>query len=177
VVLDRPQAPDPYDLLPKVGSFTVTSPDDAGGDRLDEPFVLAGGNTSPALAWSGQPDGTRGFAVTLFDPDAPTPSGFWHWAVAGLDATVTALPRGAGAAGGAGLPAGAFMLRNDYGDAAYAGAAPPPGDQEHRYYLVVHAIDVDRLDLDASVTPAVLSFHLAFHTLARAVVVPTYRLE
>jgi Raf kinase inhibitor-like YbhB/YbcL family protein len=177
VTLDRPQAPDPYELLPRVGSFTVTSDDVAGGERLAPEFVAAGGNTSPHLSWSGYPEATRGFVVTVFDPDAPTPSGFWHWAVVGLDAGTTSLPRGAGAEGGVGLPAGAFMLSNDVGQRAYLGAAPPKGDMVHRYYIVVHALDTEKLDVDENASPTVLSFNLAFHTLARAIITPTYQQE
>jgi Raf kinase inhibitor-like YbhB/YbcL family protein len=174
-MLDRPQTPDPYPLLPAAGTFVVTSDDVADGRPLAEEFVAAGGNTSPQLSWSGFPEATRGFVVTTFDPDAPTPSGFWHWVVVGLGAGTTSLPRGAGAEGGAGLPAGAFMVRNDGGSTAYLGAAPPAGDQVHRYFFVVHAIDVEKLDVDDSATPAVVSFNLAFHTLARAIVTPTYQ--
>ena len=174
-MLDRPQTPDPYPLLPAAGTFTVTSADVTDGAPLPQEFVMSGGNVSPQLSWSGQPAGTRGFVVTMFDPDAPTPSGFWHWVVVGLDARTTSLPRGAGAEGGAGLPAGAFMVRNDVGVAAYAGAAPPPGDQVHRYFLVVHAIDTEKLDVDENASPAVVSFNLAFHTLARAIITPTYQ--
>lgn len=174
MALDRPIAPDPYQLLPRVGSFALSSDDITGGERLAEEFTFAGGNTSPHLAWSGFPEGTRGFVVTCFDPDAPVPSGFWHWVLAGLTPGTTTLPRGAGAEGDAGLPAGAFHLRNDFGSAAYGGAAPPPGDRRHRYFFVVHAIDVDRLDIDASTTPAAVGFNLAFHTMARAVLTPVY---
>lgn len=172
--LERPVAPDPYLLLPPVPAFTVTSQDVADGEPLAQDFVAAGGNASPQLSWSGFPAQTQGFVVTMFDPDAPTPSGFWHWVVVGLDAGTTSLPRGAGAEGGAGLPPGAFMVRNDVGVKAYGGAAPPAGDQVHRYFLVVHAIDVPALDVDEDATPAVVSFNLAFHTLARAVITPTY---
>lgn len=172
--LDRPQAPDPYSLLPAVGSFTVTSEDVADGARLADDFVYSGGNQSPQLSWSGFPEATQGFVVTVFDPDAPTPCGFWHWLALGLDASTTSLPRGAGADGNAGLPAGAFHVRNDFGQKAYSGAAPPPGDQPHRYFTVVHAIDVPKLDVDENVTPAVVSFNLVFHTLARAIITPVY---
>jgi Raf kinase inhibitor-like YbhB/YbcL family protein len=174
VTLERPQAPDPYTLLPKVGSFTVTSEDVADGERLAEIFTHAGGDTSPQLSWSGQPAGTQGFVVTMFDPDAPTPCGFWHWLVLGLGPETTSLPRGAGAEGNGGLPSGAFQARNDFGGKAYLGAAPPAGDMVHRYFTAVHAIDVPRLEVDDNATPAVVSFNLVFHTLARAIITPVY---
>ncbi|WP_018681992.1 YbhB/YbcL family Raf kinase inhibitor-like protein [Actinokineospora enzanensis] len=174
--LDRPVAPDPYELLPRVGTFTVTSPDVRDGERLDPEYVhdSAGGrNTSPALAWSGAPEGTRSYVVTCFDPDAPTPSGFWHWVAVDIPADVTDLPAGAGADDDS-LPGAAYHVRSDYGPRAYGGAAPPQGDHDHRYYFVVHAVDVEHLDINADVSPAVVGFNLAFHTLARAIVTPTY---
>jgi len=176
---DRPIPPDPYDFLPAVPSFTVTSTDCGPGEVLPIPHVsgvmgAGGDDRSPQLSWSGFPDGTRGFAVTVLDPDAPTASGFWHWAVANLPATVTELPSGAGARDGAGLPDGALQLRNDAGFAGYVGAAPPAGHGTHRYFIVVHAVDTERLDVDADTTPAVLGFNLFFHTLARATMVVTY---
>jgi Raf kinase inhibitor-like YbhB/YbcL family protein len=174
VSLDRPVTPDPYPLLPRAGSFHVRSDDMSDGVPLADDFAFAGGNTSPHLTWSDFPENTRGFVVTCFDPDAPIPSGFWHWVLVGLTPQTTALPRGAGAEGGGALPAGAFHIRNDFGAAAYGGAAPPPGDRPHRYFFVVHAIDVDQLDITATTTPAAVGFNLAFHTLARAIVTPVY---
>ncbi len=171
--LERAVAPDPYDILPEVPSFTLTSTDVRDGEPLDETFVhdsAGGADFSPQLAWSGFPDGTRGFVVTCLDPDAPTGSGFWHWVLVNLPASVTGLPRGATE-----LPEGAFCVRNDFGDAAYGGAAPPPGDRPHRYVFTVHAIDVDRLDVTPDASPAAVGFNLAFHTLARASLRPTYQ--
>lgn len=174
MTLERPLAPDPYELLPHVASFTLTSKDVTDGIHLDEVHAFSGNNRSPQLSWNGFPEQTHGFVVTCFDPDAPTPSGFWHWLVLGLDADITSLPRGAGADGDTALPPGAFHVRNDFGARAYGGAAPPPGDRPHRYYFVVHAIDVDKLDVDSSATPAAVAFNLAFHTLARAIITPVY---
>ncbi|MEY9210901.1 YbhB/YbcL family Raf kinase inhibitor-like protein [Thermobifida halotolerans] len=171
--------PSPYDFLPQVSAFTVTSSDVSDGQPLAKPQVSgimgAGGeDVSPHLAWSGFPEGTRSFAVTCFDPDAPTASGFWHWAVCDIPVGVTELAAGAGDEGGAGLPPGAVMLRSDAGVKRYVGAAPPSGHGPHRYFFVVHAVDVESLGLDDSTAPAVLGFNLFFHTLGRGMIVPTY---
>ncbi|MGH3879440.1 MAG: YbhB/YbcL family Raf kinase inhibitor-like protein [Actinophytocola sp.] len=175
--LERPVAPDPYELLPAVGSFTVTSTDVSGGEQLPASAVhdSAGGqNVSPQLSWSGFPEGTRSFVVTCFDPDAPIPGGFWHWIAVNLPASTTELAAGAGA-DDASLPGDGFHVRNDMSAPAFAGAAPPQGDQPHRYYFVVHAVDVDALEVDENASAAVVSFNLAFHTLARAIITPTFR--
>ena len=172
--LDRPVTPDPYELLPAVASFTVTSDDVTDGQPLSDDQVADQGNRSPQLSWTGAPAGTRSFTVTCFDPDAPTPSGFWHWALVDLPADTTSLEAGAGAPG-AELPGDAFMLRNDGGQAGFMGAAPPPGDQPHRYFFVVHAVGEDTLGIDADASNAVMSFNLVFKTLGRAIVRGTYQ--
>ncbi len=173
--LDRPVTPDPYNLLPPVPAFSVTSSDVTDGQPLDQAQVHADGNTSPQLGWSGAPEGTKSYVVTCFDPDAPIVSGFWHWVVCDIPADVTSLDTGAGALGDAKLPAGAFHVRNDGGSLDFMGAAPPQGDQVHRYYFVVHAVSEESLGVDASASPAVVGFNLAFKTLGRAILVGTYQ--
>ncbi len=173
MALDRPVTPNPYELLPVVASFAVTSTDVTDGAPLDDAQVAAAGDTSPQLSWDAV-DGARSYTVTCFDPDAPTPSGFWHWVLVDLPADVTSLEAGAGAEG-ASLPGSAFMCRNDPGRFAFTGAAPPPGDQVHRYFFVVHAVTEPALGVDADASPAVVSFNLAFKTAARAILHGTYQ--
>jgi Raf kinase inhibitor-like YbhB/YbcL family protein len=174
---DRP--PLPYDYLPPVPSFELRSDDIAHNEMLSENqvfngFGMTGKNLSPSLSWSGFPAETQSFSVTCFDPDAPTGSGFWHWVLVNIPASVASLPTGAGNPDGPGLPPGAFHLRNDYGLAEFGGAAPPAGDEPHRYVFAVHAVDVPALELGPDATPAVAGFNLRFHALARAVLIPVY---
>jgi Raf kinase inhibitor-like YbhB/YbcL family protein len=173
--LERPIAPDPYELLPKVPSFTLESTDIKSNAPIEEDHAYAGGNRSPQLSWRGAPAGTKSYAVTCFDPDAPTPSGFWHWVVVDVPGSISSFPAGAGSKGGPGLPSGAFHCRNDYGSADYGGPAPPKGDRPHRYYFAVHALDVERLGVDASSSPAAVSFTMLGHILARGLLVGTYQ--
>ena len=175
--LDRPVSPDPYSLLPAVPALEVSSTSIQHNGRLPKKHAfngggLAGGNISPQLSWSGAPKGTKGYAVTCFDPDAPTPSGFWHWFLVSIPADVTSLDAGAGAAGKA--PKGAFHVVNDFGDKEYDGAAPPAGDRDHRYLFAVHALDTDDLGLDDTASAAATACRMVFHTLARGVMSATY---
>ena len=152
-------------------TFTVTSNDFKDGDTLPDTHVKAHGDTSPHLSWSGAPEGTKSWAVTCYDPDAPTGSGFWHWTVANIPAQVTELP-----AGGP-IPAGAVEGRTDFGETGYGGAAPPPGHGPHRYIFTVFAVDTDKLDVTADNSGAVFGFNLHFHTLARAQITAIYENE
>jgi Raf kinase inhibitor-like YbhB/YbcL family protein len=172
--IERPVHPDPYTLLPPVPSFTVTSDDVSAGAPLLDDQVAEFGNASPQLSWTDVPDGTQSFTITCFDPDAPTPSGFWHWVLVDVPGDVRSLENGVGVEGGA-LPGNAFMCRNDAGSKAFMGAAPPAGDQVHRYYFVVHAVREPTLGVDPDATPAVVSFNLAFKTLGRAIIHGTYQ--
>ena len=169
----------PFARLPEVPSFTVTSTTVTDGaawpaEQMSGLFGVPGGkDISPQLSWSGAPDGTKSYAVTVYDPDAPTGSGFWHWAVADIPATVTQLSEGAGDETGSGLPDGVFQLPNDARAARFIGAAPPAGHGLHRYFVVVHALDVENIGVPAEGTPAYLGFTIASHILGRAVLTAT----
>lgn len=170
---------DPYAELPPVAAFRVSSDDvhDAetlGLDQVSGIFEAGGHDISPQLSWADFPERTRSFAVTCYDPDAPTASGFWHWAVCDIPLSATELIRGAGDEGGGGLPGGAIALRNDSGMTRFIGAAPPAGHGPHRYYFVVHAVEVETLGLDGQSTAALLGFNLFFHSIGRATLIGRY---
>ncbi|QPK82373.1 YbhB/YbcL family Raf kinase inhibitor-like protein [Corynebacterium qintianiae] len=158
--------PDPYAPLKDVPSFGLTSTDIADGEKL--PDSLTGDDaTSPQLAWSGLPEGTKSLAVTCFDPDAPTASGFWHWSTFNIPVDVAELPAGAGAREDLGV--GAVTLPGDSGQKAFYGANPPEGHGPHRYLFVVHAVDVEELPAEEIANPTQLGFNLYFHSLGRAI--------
>src|SRR5690242_11901638 len=148
--------------------FTLSSPTIKPGSTLTDAqvfkgFGCEGKNTSPALKWSGAPSGTKSYAVTVYDPDAPTGSGWWHWVVYNIPASATELPEGAGAADGKGLPAGAVQGRTDFGS-----AGPPQGDKPHRYIFTVHALKTDKIEVPADASAALVGFMLNANRLGKA---------
>lgn len=152
------------------GGFTVRTDAAPHGqlspDGYANSFGCTGGNVSPDISWHGAPSGTKSFFITLYDQDAPTGSGWWHWVVADIPATVTALPRGAGS-GQAALPSGAVQLNTDLGQPGYLGACPPLG-QTHRYTITVKALKVEKLELPPQATAAMTGFIANMNVLAQA---------
>ncbi len=163
-------------------ALVLTSESFKEGDYLALDHVLSeafgfgcrGGNVSPPLAWSAAPPATRSFALTCFDPDAPTGSGFWHWVVVDIPVGVSSLPPGAGDPSGGKLPAGALQVRTDFGQPGYGGPCPPPGSV-HRYVFTLHAVGLDKLPVNADTSAAVVGFHLHFNTLEKASLTGLYR--
>jgi len=171
--------PNPYDTLAPVASFILASTDFRDGAKLALPqvsgiFGAGGEDRSPELSWTGFPPETKSFVVTMFDPDAPTVSGFWHWAVVNIPANVNRLSAGAGDEAGSSLPSGALQLPNDARMARYLGAAPPHGHGPHRYIFCVNALDVEAIAIDKGATPAFLMANLFGRTLARALLTGQY---
>ena len=176
---ERPVARHPYDeALPALPKMNLTSNDIADVQRMDAKFTGEGVNVSPHLKWDPVP-GAGSYVVSCFDPDAPPPSGFWHWCIVDIPADVTELPQGAGAddatlraaTGGA-----AFHVRNDNGNLGYNGPMPPAGDRVHRYAFAVHAVKPASLGVDqAQATNAPVHFMSLFNGLARGVITGTYQ--
>jgi Raf kinase inhibitor-like YbhB/YbcL family protein len=135
-------------------------------EQVMKGFGCSGGNVSPQLNWKGAPAATKSFALTVYDPDAPTGSGFWHWVVFNIPATSASLPKNAGDIKANLAPAGSVQTRNDYSVQGYGGPCPPKGPPHH-YVFTIFAVDVDHLDADADASPAVIGFNLHFHTLAK----------
>jgi Raf kinase inhibitor-like YbhB/YbcL family protein len=171
--LERPYPPGPYELLPEVPTFVLTSEDVTEGEPMDIAFSQDGDNVSPQLSWSGFPPETKSFVVSCFDPDAPTPAGYWHWTWVNVPVTTTNVPRGWGDPDN--VPEGVIAARNDAGTTGFIGAAPPQGDHAHRYYFAVHALDVADLGVPAGIACTPAAFMSLFHTIARATIAPTYQ--
>jgi Raf kinase inhibitor-like YbhB/YbcL family protein len=160
-------------------ALTLTSPDIKPNATIDDEqvfnsFGCTGKNISPALSWSGAPKGTKSFAISVYDPDAPTGSGFWHWVVFNIPPDTTSLPKGAGDPKAGGMPAGVVQSRTDFGVPGYGGPCPPKGDKPHHYHFNIFAVDVEKLDADENASAAFVGFNLHFHTLAKATLTGTW---
>jgi Raf kinase inhibitor-like YbhB/YbcL family protein len=157
----------------EAAGFKLTSADlpansTVKAEQVFNSFGCTGNNVSPALSWSDAPAATKSFALTVYDPDAPTGSGFWHWVVANIPVSTTSLAKNAGDMKSDAAPKGALQIKSDYGTPGYGGPCPPKGDKPHHYIFTVFAVDVDRLPIDENVSAAVVGFNLHFHTLAKA---------
>jgi Raf kinase inhibitor-like YbhB/YbcL family protein len=162
-------------------AMKLTSPDIAPGATIANAqvfkgFGCTGGNISPALSWSGAPANTKSFALSIYDPDAPTGSGWWHWVVFNIPAGTASLPKDAGNVSKGLMPKGAVQSRTDFGADGYGGPCPPKGDKPHHYQITVFAVDVDKLPdaKDDTASAALVGFDLHFHTLAKATLTGLY---
>ena len=164
-------------LFLQAQTFTLSSTSVGGQATMTEVFDgfgCTGANISPQLSWANAPEGTKGYAITIHDKDAPTGSGWWHWLVFDLPATTMSLPAGAGDPAKNLMPAGAIQSRTDFGAPGYGGPCPPPGHGPHQYIVTVYALKTDKLGLDANASPAVLGYTLNANTLAKASIVFYY---
>lgn len=165
--------------LANAAGFTLASPTIAPNSRLTSAqvfngFGCSGQNISPALHWRGAPAGTKSFAVTVYDPDAPTGSGWWHWVVFNLPASATGLPQGAGEPGSDLMPAGALQGRTDFGAAGFGGACPPQGAKPHRYIFTVHALKIEKIEVPADASAALVGYMINANRLGKASFTATY---
>jgi Raf kinase inhibitor-like YbhB/YbcL family protein len=147
-------------------SSTIKNGGTIANEQVLNGFGCTGGNVSPQLSWTGAPANTKSFALTMYDPDAPTGSGFWHWLVVNIPSATKEFAKGAGTSGS--LPAGVLQTRTDFGKPGYGGPCPPKGDKPHRYQFTLFAVDLDKLDVNADTSAAVVGFNLHFHTIAKA---------
>jgi len=162
-------------------TLILTSKSFKDGDYLDSDHILsetygfgcAGGNQSPQLSWSGAPEGTKSFALSCFDPDAPTGSGFWHWVAVNIPSSVSELAQGAGSGGG--MPDGSLQTRTDFGAPGSGGPCSPEGDHPHRYIFTLHAVGLETLPVEADTSAAVIGFMLHFNTIEKAALMGLYR--
>jgi Raf kinase inhibitor-like YbhB/YbcL family protein len=169
----------PLASLAAPAKFTVESDEARPNVRIAEAqvykgFGCSGGNVSPSLKWSDPPAGTKSFAVTVYDPDAPTGSGWWHWVVFNLPADARSLPTGAGDPAAGKLPKGAVQSLTDFGARGYGGPCPPQGDPPHRYVFTVHALKVGKLDLDENAMPALVGYMITANRIGKATFTSTY---
>jgi Raf kinase inhibitor-like YbhB/YbcL family protein len=159
--------------------FRLTSPTvkDKGtiaNEHVFNGFGCSGNNTSPELRWQGAPKGTKSFAVTVYDPDAPTGSGWWHWVIFNIPPDTTSLPAGAGKAEGGDVPQGSIQSMTDFGHPGYGGPCPPAGDKPHRYVFTVYALKVDQIPLQKDASGAMVGFYLNQNKLGKATFTARY---
>ena len=162
-----------------VAVFNLASPEIAPGatiqnEQVYRGFDCNGTNISPELRWANAPTGTKSFGLTMYDPDAPTGSGWWHWLVVNIPPTATFVPRNAGDPKMGLAPPGSMQFRNDYGQVGYGGPCPPQGDKAHRYVFTIFALDIDRLPVDETATPAFVGFNLNSHIVKNATLIGYY---
>jgi Raf kinase inhibitor-like YbhB/YbcL family protein len=165
--------------LTYAAGFKLSSPEIKANSTIPKSFEFngfgcSGENKSPALKWSGAPKDTRSFAVTMYDPNAPTGSGWWHWVVINIPAGITELAANAGALNSTTLPKGAVQGRTDFGVAAWGGTCPPQGDKPHHYIFTVYALKTDKLDVPADATAALIGFMIHANALGKASFTATY---
>ena len=158
--------------------FTLTSSDIPANSKITAPFVFnsfgcTGENKSPALSWKGAPKGTQSFAITMYDPDAPTGSGWWHWVAFNIPADVAEIKAGMGRGDSRTMPG--IQSRTDFGTTGYGGPCPPPGSKAHRYIFTVWALKVDKLNLDADAPAAMVGYFLNANKLAKASFTARYK--
>ncbi len=149
----------------KLSSTSIAEGAQLGSSFVFKGFGCDGGNQSPQLSWSGAPEGTKSFAITAYDPDAPTGSGWWHWNAVNIPASVNSLELGA--SGNGKMPAGTIEITNDYGVTGFGGACPPPGEV-HRYVFTVHALGTERLELPKNSSNALAGFMIGANTIQSA---------
>ncbi|MGI2259059.1 YbhB/YbcL family Raf kinase inhibitor-like protein [Shewanella sp. GXUN23E] len=152
-----------------LSSDSVTNDQSFRNQQIFNQWGCTGDNISPQLSWSDVPEGTRSFALTMYDPDAPTGSGWWHWLVINLPADSRSLPAGAGDLGKSDLPKGASMVTNDFGFKGYGGACPPPDAKPHQYHITLYALDTDKIELPGNATAALAGYNILQHVLAKSV--------
>lgn len=161
-------------------TFTLFSNDLGGEATINEEFNgfgCTGENQSPQLSWKNAPEGTKSFAVTMYDPDAPTGSGWWHWVVFDIPSNTNELVAGAGDVASNLAPKGVIQSITDYGAKGYGGPCPPEGHGLHQYIITVYALKIDQLGLDENTNPAVVGYYLWNNTLAKASIVTYYKRE
>jgi Raf kinase inhibitor-like YbhB/YbcL family protein len=154
----------------KISSGEIKNDETINMEQVLNTFTCTGKNISPSVSWSGAPKETKSFVLTIYDPDAPTGSGWWHWVVVNIPPSTTSLPKNAGDPKANLMPAGAMQTRTDFGAPGYGGPCPPKGDKPHHYHITVYALDEDKLGFaqDANASAALVGYEVHFHTIAKA---------